>query len=57
MEAVREGGDGAADPGFGVGFLEPGIGCWAAGGDLGASAHGDEEVVRELPEGVREGRP
>ncbi|KFY16841.1 hypothetical protein V492_01054 [Pseudogymnoascus sp. VKM F-4246] len=57
LEAVGEGGHGPADPGFGVGLLEPGVGGRAAGGDLGAATHGDEEVVGELPDGVGERRP
>ena len=57
MEGFREGEDDSADPGVGVGFAQPGEACRAAGGDLLASADGDEEVVGELPDSVGDGGP
>lgn len=46
-----------ANPGFGVGFSQPGEGGWAAGGDFLAASNGDEEVVGELPDCVGNGGP
>lgn len=54
---MGQGDDDAADPGLGVGFAEPGEGGGAAGGDLVAPPHGDEDVVGELPEDVGDGGP
>ena len=46
-----------ADPHLGVRAPQPGEGGWAARGDLLAPPHGDKKVVRELPDGVWDGRP
>lgn len=57
MQRIREREDEFADPGFGVGFSEPGKRSWAPGRDFFASTNSDEEVVRELPNRVGDGGP
>lgn len=57
MQALGEGEDTSADPGIAVGFAQPGEACGTPGGDLLSAPDGDEEVVGELPDCVREGGP
>lgn len=57
LQVLRQREHELADPHLGVRLPQPGERGRAARGDLLAPPHRDEEVVRELPEGVRDGRP
>jgi len=57
LKEVGKGEDDFTDPGFGVRLSQPSETGGPARGNLLATTHRDEEVIAQLPKGIRTSRP